>query len=128
VDMVRFLTALDGSRGKKLLDEKTFAAMVAPPPAPVKKNPNGTYPGLGWPIVGPSGKGYGYVHDGKWTGTRTFMKCNPARGLNWALLFNVAMQPDPEDQRVALDAARECEAEVERAKSFPDVDLFATFR
>jgi N-acyl-D-amino-acid deacylase len=129
VDMVRFLTALDGSRGgKKALDEKTFAAMVAPPPPPLKKNPNGTYPGLGWPIVGPSGKSYGYVHDGKWHGTRTFMKSTPARGVNWAVLFNVAMQPDPTDQRVTVDAVREFQEQVERTKRFPDVDLFAEFR
>jgi CubicO group peptidase (beta-lactamase class C family) len=128
VDLARLLTALDGSRGKRLLDEKTFAAMVAPPPAPIAKRPNGSYPGLGWPVVNPSGKQFGYLHDGKWTGMRTFMKCNPAKRMNWALLFNVAMQPDPDDRSVTADAARECEAVIERALDFPDLDLFATYK
>jgi N-acyl-D-amino-acid deacylase len=123
VDVVRFLTALDGSRGKKLLADKTFAEMVAEPPAPLKKNKNGTYPGLGWPLVGPSGKKYAYAHDGNWYGMRTFMKCNPSKGLNWALLFNVTMQPDPTDQGIVTDLARELKELLDGTESFPDLDL-----
>jgi CubicO group peptidase (beta-lactamase class C family) len=128
VDMVRFLTALDGSRVKKVLKDETFESMVAPPPPPLKKNQNGTYPGLGWPIVGPSGKGYGYVHDGNWPGTRAFMKCNASKGLNWALLFNVSMHPDPIDQGIVTEAARALQETLESTERFPDLDLFADYR
>jgi N-acyl-D-amino-acid deacylase len=128
VDMVRFLTAVDGSRGKKLLQDKTFAVMVAEPPPPVKARPNGTYPGLGWPFVGRSGKGHGYAHDGNWHGMRTFIKCNAAKGVNWALMFNVSMQPDPIDQGIIQDVAREFQEQIERTERFPDIDLFPTFR
>jgi N-acyl-D-amino-acid deacylase len=128
VDMVRFLTAVDGSRVKRLLDDKTFDAMVAPPPPPLKKNADGTYPGLGWPTAGPSGKGYGYVHDGNWPGTRAFMKCNHAKGLNWALLFNVSMQPDPIDQGIVKETFRELHDILDGTDRFPDLDLFAEYR
>src|SRR5580692_8406226 len=43
IDMVRFLTALDGSRGKPLLKEKTFEAMLAPPPPPLMPRADGTW-------------------------------------------------------------------------------------
>ncbi len=128
LDMVRFLTALDGSRGKKLLQETTFAAMVAPPPPPMKKNDNGTYPALGWELAGPSGKGYGYAQDGNWPGARTFMKCIHARGLNWALLFNVSMQPDPQDKGIVKEMIRELNTFLDGAERFPDLDLFAEYR
>src|SRR5262245_30400412 len=48
VDMVRFLTALDGSRGKPFLEEKTFKQMIALPPPPLRVRDNGTHVGLGW--------------------------------------------------------------------------------
>lgn len=128
IDMVRLLTALDGSRTKKLLQDKTFDAMVAAPPAPLQKNKDGTYPGLGWPTAGPSGKGYGYLHDGNWPGTRAFMKCNAARGLNWALLFNVSMQPDPVDQGIVSQARQDLQELLEKTEGFPDLDLFAEFK
>jgi len=50
IDLVRFMTALDGTRGKPLLNEKMHEAMLAPPP-PLKPRPNGTWPGLGWDSV-----------------------------------------------------------------------------
>jgi hypothetical protein len=102
--------------------------MVAEPPAPLKKSQNGTWPGLGWPLVGESGKSHAYAHDGNWYGTRTFMKCNPSKGLNWALLFNVTMQPDPTDAGIVTDVARELKGLLDGADRFPDLDLFATYR
>jgi N-acyl-D-amino-acid deacylase len=123
-DMVRLLTALDGSRGKKLLKDKTYQLMVAPPPPPLKARPNGTHPGLGWPDVFATPRGPGYAHDGSWHGMRTFMKCNPAKGVNWALMFNVSMQPDPVDLQLAQAAARQIQERVERLDRYPAVDLF----
>ncbi len=124
-DMVRFLTALDGSRGKKFLKEETIACMLAPPPPPLKPRSNGSYPGLGWPTVVSSPKGYGYFHDGNWFGMRTFMKRNPARGLNVVLLLNASVQADPIDQQIARDAAKEIQQFIEETKEFPRVDLFS---
>jgi CubicO group peptidase (beta-lactamase class C family) len=123
-DMVRFLTALDGSRGKKFLKDETYASMVASPPPPLPARPNGNYPGLGWPTVVSTPKGFGYFHDGNWFGMRTLMKRNPSRGLNSVLLFNVSIQPDPIDNQIVLDAAREIQEQVEKIKDYPNVDLF----
>jgi N-acyl-D-amino-acid deacylase len=127
VDMVRFLTALDGSRGKSLLTEKTFKRMIEPPPPPLKARDNGTYVGLGWDSVIQTEKGYGYFKDGSWYGMRTFMKRLP-NGVNWVLLFNASMQPDVQDTRIRADAVHEVRQTLERMTKYPDIDLFTEFR
>jgi N-acyl-D-amino-acid deacylase len=127
VDMVRFLTAVDGSRGKGLLKDETFKLMVAEPKAPLRPKADGSHPGLGWPTVNPSPKGPGYLHDGNYHGMRTFMKRSP-RGVNWALLFNVSMQPDRADDRLVADAVREIHEHLERHPVPADYDLFSEYR
>ena len=48
VDMARFLTAVDGSRGKSLLSPAIYREMLSPPPRPLKARSNGTHFRLGW--------------------------------------------------------------------------------
>jgi N-acyl-D-amino-acid deacylase len=128
VDLAYFLTALDGSRGKSALGEKTFRLMVEPPPPPLKPRPNGTHVGLGWDsVVLGEPKQFGYYKDGSWFGMRSFMKRNP-NGVNWALLFNASMQPDVQDSRIVGDAVKEVREAVERLEKYPDLDLFGEFR
>ena len=93
VDMAKFLTALDGTRGKPLLNEKTFRHMIEPPPPPLKPRENGTYVGLGWDIVFVSEKKeFSLFKDGSWFGMRAFMKRQP-NGVSWVLLFNGKHEP-----------------------------------
>jgi len=127
VDLVRFLTALDGSRGKPFLEEKTFKLMIEPPPKPLKPRDNGTHVGLGWDSVIVTEKGYGYFKDGSWYGMRSFMKRLP-NGVNWVLLFNASMQPDALDARLIADAVQEIRQTLERMEKYPDIDLFKEFR
>ena len=127
VDMVRFLTALDGSRIKPLLKQATFQQMLAPPPPPLKARANGSYPGLGWPAVIVSGNTFSYAHEGQFPGARTFMK-RSAKGLNWALLFNVSMDLDPVDVSVISQTVQEIHRHVEELHEYPDVDYFKDFQ
>jgi N-acyl-D-amino-acid deacylase len=126
VDMVRVLTRLDGSRGKPLLQKKTFEQMLALPPPPLKRRPNGSHNGLGWPTVFVQGEKYSYVHDGMMYGMRTFMR-RSANGINWAIMFNVSMQPDESDASLLKQAVQEIHQHVEGLKNIPDVDLFKDF-
>jgi CubicO group peptidase (beta-lactamase class C family) len=123
VNMVRLLTALDGSRGKPFLDDRTFQQMIAVPPAPLKPRSDGTHVGLGWDSVLLTEKGHGYFKDGSWHGMRAFMKRLP-NGVNWALLFNASMNPDTQDTQTVADAVKEVRQAVERMQKFPDIDLF----
>jgi N-acyl-D-amino-acid deacylase len=128
VDLALFLTALDGSRQKSVLDEKTFRQMIELPPPPLKARPNGTHVGLGWDSVVLSGpRQFGYYKDGSWFGMRSFMKRNP-NGVNWALLFNASMQPDVLDSQIVGDAIKEVREAVERLEKYPDLDLFKELR
>lgn len=126
VDMVRFLTALDGSRGKPLLKETTFEQMLALPPPPLKPKSNGVYNGLGWPSVKVSGKNFTYAHEGQFPGARTFMKRN-AKGVNWALLFNVSMELDQVDVSAISQVVRDIHERVEGLKEYPDIDFFKDY-
>jgi len=127
VDMVRFLTAMDGSQGKRFLNDKTFALMLEPPPAPLKVSPDGKFNGIGWVTTFKSKDGFGYAQDGSWHGARTFMKRSP-RGVNWALVFNASMQPDMLDAKAIQDTVQLVRERVEKLEQFPDIDLFNEMR
>jgi N-acyl-D-amino-acid deacylase len=127
VDLVRFLTAMDGSRGKRFLNDKTFELMLTPPAAPIKARPDGTYTGLGWVSVARSKDAFAYYQEGSWHGARTFMKRSP-RGVNWALVFNASMNPDMLDAKAVKDTVHLVRERVEMLERFPDIDLFKEFR
>jgi N-acyl-D-amino-acid deacylase len=127
VDMVKFLTAVDGSRGKPLFNEKTFALFLDPPPPPLKKRDNGTFVGLGWDAVIVDKKEFGLFKDGSWFGMRAFMKRLPS-GASWVLLFNASLNPDPTDTRLVGDAVQQVRESLEKHEKFPDVDLFPEYK
>jgi CubicO group peptidase (beta-lactamase class C family) len=126
VDLARFLTNLDGSRGKPVLSEKMRKLMIEPPPEPIKPRANGSYFGLGWDTVLVNDKGVSYFKDGSYQGMRTYLKRLPT-GVNWALLFNASMEFDPQDLQYAASTVREVRQLVEGLGKYPDVDLFKEF-
>lgn len=127
VDLVKLLTALDGSRGKPFLKKSTYELMMAPPPAPIKARANGVYPGLGFYFVQASDTGPAYSQNGSWHGARAFMKHSPKK-VNWALAFNASMEPDFQDAHLVKDAVHKVREAVEGIHNYPDVDLFKEFR
>jgi N-acyl-D-amino-acid deacylase len=126
VDMLRFLTNLDGSRGKSVLNAKTRDLMRDQPPAPLKPRDNGTWFGLGWDSVMEKGAKYGYYKEGSYQGMRTFMKRLPG-GANWALMYNASMEFDQVDMRMTASTAEEVHRFVENFDKYPDIDLFEEF-
>ena len=126
VDMARFLTNLDGSRGEPVLGEKSRQLMIAPPPDPLRPRENGTWFGMGWDSVAVKDRTFGYYKDGSYQGMRTYMKRLPG-GVNWVLLYNASMEFDPQDLRLAANAVQEIHQLVEGLDKHPDVDLFKEF-
>jgi N-acyl-D-amino-acid deacylase len=126
VDMVRFLTNLDGSRGKPVLGERMRKQMLAPPPRPIRPHPDGTWFGLGWDRVQVKGEEFGYFKDGSLQGMRTFMRRLPT-GVSWALLYNASMEFDPHDLQLAAGTVQEVRQLVERFDKYPDVDFFKDY-
>jgi hypothetical protein len=127
LDVIRFLTALDGTRTKPLLGEKMMKEMLGRPPAPLKLQPDGTWVGLGWDRVVTAGEQFAVFKDGNYYGTRTFMK-RLGTGVCWVLLFNVSMQPDPLDARIGQSAVQEVRELITRHEKYPKIDLFAEYR
>jgi CubicO group peptidase (beta-lactamase class C family) len=126
VDMVRFMTNLDGTRGRAVLDEKTRRLMVEPPPAPIKVPAGATFIGLGWDNVIIQGKSFTVFKDGCYQGMRTFMKRLPS-GVCWCLAFNASMDFDPVDFQIAGSTVQEVRRLVENVEKYPTVDLFKEF-
>jgi N-acyl-D-amino-acid deacylase len=126
VDMVRFLTNLDGSRGKPVLGEKWRRAMLEPPPPPLKPGEGGRYFGLGWDMVAVTEKGFGYSKEGSLQGMRTLMR-RLIPGGSWALLYNASMEFDQVDNRIVASTVQEVRELIDRLDKYPDVDLFREF-
>jgi N-acyl-D-amino-acid deacylase len=126
LDMIRFMTALDGSRGKPLLEEKTRRLMIEPPPRPAQPFPDGTHVGLGWDQVQIKERSFGYQKGGSNPGERAFMK-RRFDGINWVLLFNASMEFDPQDVDHLGGALKEILQQIDRLDKYPEVDLFKDF-
>jgi hypothetical protein len=94
-DLVRFLTALDGSRAKPFLKPKTRAKMLAPPPPPFKRVLKATdlHVGLGWERVQRIGKGWQYSKAGGRAGVSAWIEHLPDGG-SWAVLFNTSFDKE----------------------------------
>lgn len=127
VDLARFLTALDGHRGKPILKDATFQQMIAVPPKPIGNRPNGTHVGLGWDGVLLKDREFGLFKDGMWYGMRSFMKRQP-NGVAAVLLFNASMQPDQQDAKTVGDAAADVRKHLEEIGKFEEgTDLFKEY-
>jgi CubicO group peptidase (beta-lactamase class C family) len=126
VDMVRFLTNLDGTRGEPVLGIETRKMMIEQPAEPIKPHSDGTWFGLGWDRVMIKDKQVAAFKDGSYQGIRTYMKHLPG-GLNWALLYNSSMEFDPMDMQITSGAIHEVRQLVDRMEKYPDVDLFDQF-
>jgi N-acyl-D-amino-acid deacylase len=85
VDLARFVTAIDGKHGKRLLSPDSVKQMLAGPKPRVSKNPDVHY-GLGW-NVRRQGDDANWWHSGSIPGTYTFL-VRGHNGLCWAVLFN----------------------------------------
>jgi N-acyl-D-amino-acid deacylase len=125
VDMVRFLTALDGSRGKPFLSEPMLRAMTAPPPPPMKPRPDGTHFGLGWDRVHRTAEGVSYRKNGGLLGAHTWIE-HTADGIDWALFWNGGRLADDTEEssisRQVFERVREVLIDID---TWPEIDLFA---
>jgi CubicO group peptidase (beta-lactamase class C family) len=119
IDLLRFTTALDGSRQPCLLKPETRRLIESRPP-PLAKTP--AYYGLGW-NVRPVGKGANWWHNGSLPGTMTLL-VRTHNGLCWAALFNLR----PQDQRAFLgELDRVIWEGVGRVAKWPQRDLFSQY-
>lgn len=127
-DMVRFLTAVAGTRGQPFLKRPTFRAMVAPPSPPIKPGRGGSHVGLGWDGVVNTPQGPGFSKNGGKPGVSGWAQHRPD-GVSWAFMINTnrlgAKQANNEKHPNAARVIRQrVNHELDGQKSWPDVDMF----
>jgi CubicO group peptidase (beta-lactamase class C family) len=124
VDAVRFLCALDGSRGELALSQRSVRQMLSRLPT-VRPHRDGSYTGLGWDVVQPTDGGFLYHKNGGVPGIATYMEHRPD-GVNWALFFNAS--PGAGSAEKAGAWRRPIQEAIARTERWPDVDLFRKYR
>jgi len=117
VDLVRFVTALDGSRKPALMREETFRRIDTDPMPRISKD-RPTYYGLGW-AVHRYQTGTNWSHAGALPGTNTLL-VRTHHGMVWAALFN--SRPDGDAFLGEVDRAMW--NAYDQVTDWPDHDLF----
>jgi CubicO group peptidase (beta-lactamase class C family) len=125
-DLMRFLTSVDGSRGRPILSPRLRTLMLAVPPAPIKPNAQGRHVGLGWDAVQHTPEGVRYSKNGGKAGVRAWLEHLPG-GIDWAFQFNTGEQANPDSKNPAAltEAARRISEAATSLKRWPDINLFA---
>jgi N-acyl-D-amino-acid deacylase len=122
-EMVRFLTALDGSRGERFLPERLYRTMLAPPPPPAEHRPDGGHFGMGWDQVRETPRGVSYRKNGGLLGVHSWLE-HRDDGLDWALFWNGGRVEDDDKKPVLADVVRRVGDAMTEIRSWPEVDLF----
>lgn len=127
VDLVRFLTALDGTRGKPFLSPTIMKQMLAAPPPPIPRRKNGSYFGLGWDAVTPTEEGVLFQKNGGIRGISTFVEHLP-NGVDWAVCFNGNGSDEDEETDHHKAPYPPIKQAIERTGRWPSgIDLFEKY-
>ncbi len=119
LDLVRLLTAVDGTRGSPLLSSAMQQAMVAQPARGARSS--GTWFGLGWDVVETTPAGVCYAKDGELGGggANTYFG-HQAPDVDWVILFNGGKDP----KKIDGEAFRAVKRTIAGIQSWPAVNYF----
>jgi N-acyl-D-amino-acid deacylase len=125
IEVMRFMTALDGGRGTPLISKRSYRQMLLPPGPPYESKQRDRHPGLGWDAVRKQGAdAFVYHKNGGIAGIATYMEHLPG-GVDWCILINASPGS-------STDKAESWRAPVIKAvaatNKWPSVDLFSNFR
>ena len=93
VDLVRVVSAVDGSLSPRLISPESLAEMLAPLPPPMVNRPNGTHYGLGLDAVRVTPDGTFFTKNGAKAGVHAQLEHMPI-GVNFVVLFNGGANAD----------------------------------
>jgi N-acyl-D-amino-acid deacylase len=125
IDLVRFLTALDGTRSAPFLSPAMTDRMLSPSPHGVGRHPNGGWFGLGWDDVQRRPDGVLYEKDGGLMGTMTWIEHDPS-GVDWALFLNRTVSRDT-DRQVHREFVSGMRDAIAKTSAWPQRDLFPQY-
>lgn len=124
VDMVKFLTALDGSRVQGISRE-SFAQMVAPLPPPMVNDKDGSHFGLGMDVVRDTDKGVFFSKNGAKPGVHCQIQHLPI-GVDFCIMMNGGAQA-ADGSNVNPMPIGKISMLMNRIQQWPDRDLFARY-
>ena len=121
-DVLKFFLAIDGARGKRLLNEESLRTMRSEPALAKEGNPRSFY-GAGIHVVR-SDKGDNWWHTGSQPGLQT-LALRTRQGYAWVAAFN--SRPDQSERRGFFkDIDQGLWGAANAVKEWPQGDLFAS--
>lgn len=121
-DLVRFLTAVSGTRGTSFLSPRMYRQMVAPPPPPIEMKPGGKHVGLGWDSVRNTPQGDRFSKNGGKAGVSAWAEHFPD-GVDWAFMINTT-RTNKEEPNPAREIIRRVGQAIEARRQWSAGDLF----
>lgn len=125
VDMVKFLTAIDGTRMQGISYD-SFQQLIAPLPPPMKNNPNGSHFGLGLDTVRMTPQGVTFSKNGGKPGVHSQIIHLP-NNTDFCVLFNGGSSPDGTDAN-PMTAVKSIRQVLNNVKDWPTTDLFPKYQ
>ena len=122
-DLVRFLTALDGSRGRAFFPPRLYQEMLAAPPPPLEVHKNGTHVGLGWDTVRLVDGGVRFSKNGGRAGIMAWLEHLPD-GVDWALCYNTSAEKTDDGPKPVTDTRQRVYKAIDDIKNWPAIDLW----
>lgn len=121
-DVLKFFLAIDGARGKRLLNEESLQTMRSEPTLEKDGNPRSFY-AAGIHVVR-SDKGDNWWHTGSQPGLQT-LALRTRQGYAWVVAFN--SRPDPSGRRAFFkDIDQALWGAANAVREWPQGDLFAS--
>ncbi len=125
VDMVRFLTAIDGTRIAGI-SEDSFQQMIAPLPPPMQNEANGSHFGLGMDSVRMTPEGVTYTKNGGKPGVHCQIVHLP-HAIDFCLMFNGGTTTDGTVVNPLPPTLKQIRQVLTNVTEWPQVDLFDTY-
>lgn len=122
VDMVKLLTALDGSRMQGI-SQSSFEQMIAPLPPPMQSDPGGSHFGLGMDSVRMTPQGVTFTKNGGKPGVHTQIVHLP-NNTDFCLMFNGGSSPDGSKVNPLPPTLKSIRAVLNNIKEWPAIDMF----
>lgn len=125
VDMVRFLTAIDGTRMAGI-SEDSFEQMIAPLPPPMQNEPNGSHFGLGMDSVRMLPDGVTFTKNGGKPGVHCQIVHLP-HAIDYCLMFNGGTNPNGDVVNPLPSTLKQIRGVLTNLKEWPQGDLFSAY-
>lgn len=125
VDMVKLLTAIDGSRMPGI-SQDSFNQMIAPLPPPMQNNSNGSHFGLGLDTVRMTPEGVTYSKNGGKPGVHAQIIHLPNH-TDFCLMLNGGSSPDDPNANPMGSTVKAIRAVLNNVNEWPQVDMFQEY-